>query len=76
MKRLLNSLSHTRENEISCDDVHALLAEFTELHRKGVNIAHLMPEVQQHLDLCQACREEYEALLLALEAEDKMTAQK
>ncbi len=75
VRRLLNSLAATREDEISCDDVHAVLAEFTELHHKGVDVAHLMPRVQHHLDLCQACREEYEALLLAIEAENEINAQ-
>lgn len=72
VKRLLTKLSQTREDEISCDDVHALLAEFAELHHQGKDIANLMPQVQQHLDLCRACREEYEALLIAIEAENKI----
>jgi predicted RNase H-like HicB family nuclease len=69
VKTLLTKLSQTREDEISCDDVQALLAEFAELHHQGKDIANLMPQVQQHLDLCLACREEYEALLLAIKAE-------
>lgn len=72
VKNLLSKLSQTREEEISCDDVHALLGEFAELHQQGKDIAKLMPEVQQHLEMCQACREEYEALLMAIEAESKL----
>jgi len=72
VRALLNKTSQTREEEISCDDVHTLLAEFTELHHQGVDVTHLMPQVQQHLDLCQACREEYEALLLAIKAENEI----
>jgi predicted anti-sigma-YlaC factor YlaD len=29
--------------------------------------AHLFPLVQRHLDMCPECREEFEALLAALE---------
>ena len=37
---------------------------------RGEDAGHLMPLVQQHLDLCAECREEYEALLRVLEALD------
>ena len=73
MNTLLKKLALTKAQEISCDDVHAVLAEFAEKKQQGEPIAHLMPKVQQHLELCPDCREEYEALLLAIEAENKIT---
>jgi hypothetical protein len=72
MNTLLRKLALTKEQEISCDDVHAVLAEFAERKQQGEPIAHLMPQVAHHLELCPACREEYEALLLAIEAENKL----
>ena len=75
VKHLLIKLTQTREDEISCDDFHMLLAEFTEMQQEGIDIAHWMTQVNNHLELCHACREEYEALLLAIEAENKINSQ-
>lgn len=69
MEKLLNKLVLTDENEISCDDVHELLDEFTELKKRGENVQNLMPLVHQHLQLCGDCSEEHELLLQALEIE-------
>lgn len=67
-------LAITAEQEVSCDDVHKILAEFTEMKQRGEDVAHLMPLVQKHLDLCPDCREEHEALLRALEFEKQLFA--
>jgi hypothetical protein len=72
MENLLNKLAITEEQEISCDDVHELLDQFIEMEMRGEDVAKLMPLVQKHLDLCPDCREEHEALLLALEFEKRM----
>jgi predicted anti-sigma-YlaC factor YlaD len=32
----------------------------------GLNAAHAMPLVQEHLEMCGECREEFEALLASL----------
>ena len=66
---LLDKLVKTEAHEISCNDVGAALAEFTELHQRGEDVKHLMPLVHQHLEMCRACQEEFEALMAALEAE-------
>ena len=72
MTTLLQKLAVTEEQEISCDAVHAVLAEFAERKQQGETVGHLMPHVEQHLELCPDCREEYEALLLAIEAEKNL----
>ena len=61
--KLLQALATTEENEISCDDVFAVLDEFVEAVRRGENVLLYMPLVRQHLDMCPDCREEYETLL-------------
>jgi len=63
MVKMLQSVAMTRDHEISCDDVFALLDEFVEAVKRGENVLLLMPLVRQHLDMCPDCREEYEALL-------------
>jgi hypothetical protein len=72
VESLVNMLAITEEQEISCDDVHELLDQFTEMEMRDEDVAHLMPLVQRHLDLCPDCREEHEALIQALEFEKRM----
>lgn len=72
VENLLKILAVTDEQEISCDDVHRVLAEFVELQQRGEDVAHLMPLVQKHLEICPDCREEHEALLRALEIEKEI----
>lgn len=72
IESLLIKLSITEEYEISCDEVHEILDQFTELKMRGDNVKQLMPLVQRHLDLCPDCREEHEILILALEIESSL----
>ena len=51
------------DQELDCDEAHALLDQFAERVKRGENAADLMPLVQEHLDLCPGCKEEYEALM-------------
>jgi hypothetical protein len=39
-----------------------------EMKLSGLNAAQAMPLVQEHVDICGECREEFEALLAALQA--------
>ena len=61
-EKMLAMLSNTRDVELTCDDVFALLDQFTELAAQGEDVSQLMPLVQQHLDMCGDCREEYKVL--------------
>lgn len=64
---LLQSLPHTRDVELTCDEVFALLDEYAERAHRGENVAQLMPLVEHHLMMCPECREEYEALVRILQ---------
>ena len=66
MKNLLEMIAHTQDRELLCDEVHALIDQFAEMKMRGEDPTRLMPFVQQNLDMCPDCREEYEALLEAL----------
>ena len=54
-------------NEVSCDEVLEMIDQFAELVMAGKNASKIMPKIQQHLDMCPDCREEYESLLKILE---------
>ena len=66
---MLTMVQKTQEDELSCDDVHKLLDQYTEMALRGEDAAALLPLVHQHLDLCPDCLEEYEALTRILQAQ-------
>lgn len=64
---LLNLVSLTADDEIDCDECLALIAEFAEQELASKPFSEGLRAVAQHLTVCSECREEYEALLRALE---------
>ncbi len=67
LQKMMDMLARTDEVELTCDEVFAMLDQFTELAVQGVDVAHLMPLIQRHLDMCADCREEYESLKRVLQ---------
>ena len=67
MVERLESLAVSNQPEISCDEVFAVLDQFAEAVHRGENVLIFMPLVRQHLDVCPACREQYEILLSMLQ---------
>jgi hypothetical protein len=67
MEKLLHMLAATQSHELSCDEVYAVLDQFAEAVNRGENVMAFMPLVRQHLDMCQDCRDEYEAVLRMLQ---------
>ena len=59
----LQAAAMAGEDELSCDEVYALIDQFAEMFRRGEDASHLMPLVEKHLMMCPDCREDYEALL-------------
>jgi hypothetical protein len=66
VKRLVRAVMTTRSDEIGCEECFEQLDRFVEMKLAGKNAAEAMPLVQDHLDLCADCREEFEALVMAL----------
>ena len=66
VKRLMQMIDMTCEKEYSCEETFALLDEYIELSLTNKEAAALMPLVKQHISMCPDCREEFEALLLAI----------
>ncbi|MDQ3005997.1 MAG: hypothetical protein M3R47_11545 [Chloroflexota bacterium] len=71
MQKMLRALMIMKEQETSCEDVFAVLDQFVEAVHKGENVLLFMPLVRRHLDICPACREEYETLLKTLQLQRK-----
>ena len=68
IRKMMNSIRMTRDNEITCDHCFDGLDGFIEMKLRGLNAEEAMPLVKEHLERCAACREEYEILLEALKA--------
>jgi hypothetical protein len=68
LKRIVQNVLATQPDEIGCDECFEQLGRFIEMELAGKNAAEAMPLVQDHLDRCRDCREEFEALLVALRA--------
>jgi len=56
----------TRPDEIGCDECFEQLDRFVEMKLAGQEMPEAMRLVQDHLDRCTDCQEEYEALLAAM----------
>jgi len=69
VEEVLHKLTQTDEHEITCDEVHELIDQFSEMEIAGEDVQHLMPLMQKHLDLCADCEEEHIALVQALNFE-------
>ena len=68
IQMLLKAVKSTRETELTCGHCHDELDQFIEMELSGKEASEAMPLVQDHLDRCPPCKEEYEALLEALKA--------
>ena len=68
LKGMVRGIVTTRPDEIGCDECFEQLDRFVEVTLAGKKAAETMPLVQDHLDRCGDCREEFEALLAALQA--------
>ncbi len=68
LKELVRGIMTAQPDEIGCDECYEQLDRFVELTLAGKSASEALPLVQDHLDRCTPCREEFEALLSALRA--------
>lgn len=68
LKEMARGIMTTSPDEIGCAECFERMDSFVEIELAGRDAAEAMPLVQDHLDRCGNCREEFEALLAALRA--------
>jgi hypothetical protein len=68
LKKVARGIMTTRPDEISCDECFEQVDRFVDMVLEGQDASAALPLVEDHLNRCQGCREEYEALLAALRA--------
>jgi hypothetical protein len=67
VKQMARGIATAQLDEIGCDECFAQMDQFVDMVLEGKNAAEAMPLVQDHLDRCGDCREEFEALLVAVQ---------
>lgn len=68
LKKMVRAIVTTRPDEIGCDECFEQLDSFVEIRLAGNEIPEAMRLVQDHLERCDDCHEEFEALLAAMGA--------
>ena len=68
LKELIQSVMHVHHQDIGCDECLEEMDRFAEARLVGKEPDEALALVQQHLSYCPFCREEFEALLNALQA--------
>lgn len=68
LKTMARGIMTTHPDEIGCGECFKQVDHFVDMVLEGTDAAAVMPLVQDHLNRCKDCREEYEALLAALRA--------
>ncbi|PAP78193.1 hypothetical protein [Rubrivirga marina] len=61
----------SRPDEMSCGECDARLDRFAEISLAGRDAADALPLVEEHLEGCPGCREEFEALMDVLRAAER-----
>lgn len=68
LKKLVRMIAETRDEEIGCEECYHELDKFVDQLLDGKHPEEAMPLVEHHLNMCGDCRQEFKALLEALEA--------
>ena len=68
LKAIVRGIMTARPDEIGCAECSKHMARFAEMVKAGAQAAVVMPLVQDHMARCRDCREEFEALLVAVRA--------
>jgi len=68
LKQIVRGIVTTRPDEVGCDECFEQVDRFAEMVLDGKDAAEALPLVEDHLQRCDECREEFEALLVALRA--------
>jgi hypothetical protein len=67
---ILSIFEDHRDGGIDCETCSQKLASLAELVANGAKLHELLPAVEEHLQCCAECNEEYQALLSIIIAEN------
>ena len=64
---LLKSVLETEDHEIDCEECFNLMDLYADLLLDGTDPIEIMPKVKQHLQQCNCCLSELEALIVMIQ---------
>lgn len=67
---MVEAIFAAHQDDIDCEGCDAEMPHLVELIEAGEDPSLLLPAVQEHLNMCKDCREEFEALLSVVRAEN------
>lgn len=67
---MVEAIFSAHEHELDCEGCDMEMPHLVDLIEAGENPEELLPAVQEHLKRCRDCREEFEALLAIVHAEN------
>lgn len=67
---MVEAIFAAHQDEVDCEGCDAEMPHLVELIEAGEDPSLLLPAVQEHLHMCKDCREEFEALLSIVHAEN------
>ncbi len=72
LHKFINTIFDTHtDGIIDCESCEEHLCRLAELVSKGADLCELIPAVEAHLACCADCREEWDALLCIMQAEQR-----
>lgn len=66
LRALIREVMTVQFDDMDCPECFEYLDRFTDLVLEGADAAKVMPKLHDHLERCAHCREEFEALLVAV----------
>ncbi len=75
LKKVLMSLSITHDEEMTCGECYQEVDQYVDMLNEGKSPSEILPMVKNHIEICPPCREEFEALMEALEAMEEEEAE-
>ena len=70
IRTLLSAIAGTRDDEITCGECLAGMAEFAETQLVDADLPAALRRIEAHIAFCPECAEEFELLIAMLEIED------
>lgn len=67
-KAMIDMVSATADDEIDCEAAYERLNEYADMFVRGEDVSRILPAVHRHIEMCKDCREEFQALLRAIQA--------
>lgn len=64
--KLIELMVTTKDDSLGCDGCLELMDQFAQAELDGTTIPNALECVRVHLEQCKCCKDEYEALMIAL----------